>query len=151
MRWPSRIMTAFSVTPSYAGPAGTIMVEEGDQTLVFTLGAEPCQVRVVVGKGNLATDTPPTQAERLERALSRNIESQTVERAIHPSSAMGCARGSADVRAYWGSVDHSSWRVQSRIKARFDEPIHPASKQFLFNLPFGDEPCRITIQVWKAA
>src|SRR5262245_15732009 len=138
-----------SAKPSYAGPAGTIMVEEGE-TLAFTLGAEPCQVRVVVGKGNLATDTPPTQGERLGGAPSRNIGSQTVERAIYPSSATGCARGSADVRAYWGSVDHTSWRVQSRVKARFDEPVPPPSKQFLFNLPFGDEPCRITIQVWKA-
>ena len=140
-----------SVTPSYAGPAGIITVEEGE-TLAFTLGAEPCQVRVVIGKGKLPTDAPPTRDDRLSRAVPRNIGSQTIERTIHPSSSAGCAWGIGSIRAYWGSIDHHTfWATQSGAKARFEEPDPRPSKQLLFFSTLGDEPCRITVQVWKGA
>jgi hypothetical protein len=139
-----------SVTPSYTGPAGIIAVEEGE-TLAFTLGAEPCQVRVVVGKGKLPTDAPPTRDDRLSRAVPRNIGSQTIERTIHPSSSAGCAWGVGSIRAYWGSIDHSAWTAQSGAKARSEDPDPRPSKQLLFFSLLGDEPCRITVQVWKGA
>ena len=47
--------------------------------------------------------------------------------------------------------DHSAWTAQSGAKARSEDPDPRPSKQLLFFSLLGDEPCRITVQVWKGA
>jgi hypothetical protein len=135
---------------SYAGPSGTMAVEERPEKLVFTLGAERCQIRIVVGKGDLSVDTLPAIDTSRQRPLHRH-SAETVERAFYPPSSTGCARGTAEVRAYWGSVDHAFWKEQQRIRARLDSLVPPPSKHLLFMSAFGEEQCRIAIQIWKAA
>jgi tetratricopeptide (TPR) repeat protein len=136
---------------SYAGPSGTMAVEERAEKLVFTLGAERCQIRVVVGRGDLPVDTPAAIDISRQRPLYRHLSPETVERTFYPPSSAGCGRGTAEVRAYWGSVDHALWKEQQRMRARLDSLVRPPSKDLLFMFAFGEEQCRIAIQIWKAA
>ena len=71
-----------SVTPSYAGAFGTMAVAESNERLVFTLGAEPCQVRVVLGKGDLASDSPPAT----DHSVLKPIQISKPRRALNTSS-----------------------------------------------------------------
>jgi hypothetical protein len=139
-----------TATPSHVGPAGTMAVEHTDDRLMFTLGVEPCHLHVVLGKGDLATDTPPTADARLGKPLDRHAGPRTVAHDIRPKSPVGCARGSATIRAYWGSVDHSSSMVVPDIRARFDSAGAPRSNRLLTRLAFGSGSCRIGLQIWKA-
>jgi tetratricopeptide (TPR) repeat protein len=138
-----------AVTPSYVGAAGAMTVAESGERLVFTLGAEPCQVRVVLAKGDPPSDAPPAADDSLRRPLQRQHGAPDVEHVFHPSAVFGCARGSATVRVYWGSLDHSYRVEQSRVHVRLDQAADHR-KQLLLKRPFGDEHCRITLQIWKA-
>ena len=139
-----------SVRPSYAGAAGTMAVAESGERVVFMLGAEPCQVRVVLGKGDLASDSPPATDHRVLKPIQSQQAAQSVELVFYPSPTFGCAHGSATVRVYWGSVDHSYSVRQPELRFRFDQPA-PHSKQLLVKRQFGEESCRITMQIWKSA
>jgi tetratricopeptide (TPR) repeat protein len=121
-----------SVTPSYAGAAGTMTVEETDDRLLFVMGAEPCQVRVIVGMGDLLTDTPPARNDSLRKSVGRQSGALDIEREFHPSSTYGCASGSATVRVYWGSVDYSYFLHQARVQRRLDQPNAQHSKHLLY-------------------
>jgi hypothetical protein len=107
-----------SVTPSYAGTAGTMTVEETDDMLLFVMGAEPCQVRVIVGMGDLLIDTPRGRNDSLRKSLGRQSGALDIEREFHRSSTYGCASGSATVRVYWGSVDDSYFVHQAASISR---------------------------------
>jgi hypothetical protein len=137
-----------SVTPSYAGAFGTMAVAESNERLVFTLGAEPCQVRVVLGKGDPAVNEPPATGGSPLKPIQRQHVAQSVEHVFYPSPTFGCAHGSATVRVYWGSVDYSYSVRQSEVRIRFDQSA-PLSKQLLVKRQFGNELCRITMQIWK--
>jgi hypothetical protein len=140
-----------SVTPSYAGPAGTMAVEEAEDRLLFVMGAEPCQVRVIVSKGDLATDTPPARNDGLRGSLGRQSGALNIEREFYPSSTYGCASGSATVRVYWGSVDDAYLVQQARAQARLEPPGTRRDNQLLYTRQFGEQACRLSLQIWKGA
>jgi tetratricopeptide (TPR) repeat protein len=136
-----------TVTPSYAGAVGDMAVAASDERLVFTLGAGPCQVRVILGKGDLAAHSPPAADHSVLKPIQGQQSSGHV---FYPSSPLGCAHGLATVRVYWGSVDYSYSVRQSQVRVRFDESASQ-SKQLLVKRQFGDEHCRITMQIWKTS
>ena len=88
-----------SITPSFAGPVGGIAVEKTDEKLVFTLGAKPCQVHVIFAKGVLTADTPPVTGNAGGRFPHAPVGQQPIEYSVHPPSVVGCASGSATIRA----------------------------------------------------
>jgi tetratricopeptide (TPR) repeat protein len=148
-----------SVTPSYAGPTGTMEVAESDDGLAFMLGARSCQVQVVLGKADLATDAPPAINRSLLKPVERPPVAEGVEHTFYPSPTPGCAHGSATAKVYWGSMDTSYLIRQPRFRVRSDQPPHRSksnppphhSKLLLLKTEFGDADCRITLQIWKAA
>ena len=141
-----------SVTPSYAGPAGTMAVEEAEDRLLFVMGAEPCQVRVILSKGDLPSEAAPATNDGLRKSLGRQSGALNIEREFYPSSTYGCASGPATFRVYWGSMDDAYLVLhQARVQARLDQPTEKRRKALLYTRLFGEQACRIGLQVWKGA
>jgi len=140
-----------SLTPSYAGGAGTMVVEETDDRILFVMGAEPCQVRVIISKGDLPTDAPPARNDSLRKSVGRLSGAEHIERDFYTSSTHGCASGTATFRVFWGSADDTYFVHQPRVQARPDQPTTKRSKQLLYTRSLGEQACRISLQAWKGA